>query len=271
MPYVNDQGTQLWFDVAGQGEPLVGTGGWGLLHEQFHAIRPLLTPHLKFIDWNYRGCGHSDRSWAGNVSVDRWVDDLVIVLDHLKLEKIHLWGTSTGSNLAIRFASRYPSRLKSLITFPSFRYSASSRQKAQTYLGLAENFGYQALAKFTQWIGCGEKYIYGAKGDEIAKFETDAFARNFTIASLSKIMEAFYHCDLAPDVKKLTMPVLLLMGTSGQNGSDHPNIKSSVDDFKKLCPRAEVATLEGAGGTYCMVEEPEATAPLVLDWVKRHA
>ena len=270
MPHVQDQGVSLWYQVSGDGEALVTTGGWGLLHDQFHKIRPLLSTQLRVIDWNYRGCGHSDRSWVGGHSLDRWVDDLALILDHLAVDRAHFWGTSTGSNLAIRFASRFPERVKSLITFPSFTYSAASRQKAQTYVGLAENFGYQALAKFTQWIGCGEPYLFGPVADEIAKFEAEAFERNFTLASLAKIMDTYYHCDLTPDVAALQMPVLVLMGTSGQNGSEHPNIKAGLAAFKKLCPQAETSLVDGCGGTYLMIEEPETTAPLVLDWVAKH-
>lgn len=32
MPYTNDHGVELWYDVNGVGEPVVVTGGYGLLH-----------------------------------------------------------------------------------------------------------------------------------------------------------------------------------------------------------------------------------------------
>ena len=57
MPYANDSGVKLWYDLNGVGEPLVVTGGFGLLHDQFAHVRELLTPHLQVIDWNYRGAG----------------------------------------------------------------------------------------------------------------------------------------------------------------------------------------------------------------------
>ena len=67
MPYAHDDGVELWYDVNGNGtgEPLVLSGGFGLLQDQFAKIRDLLTPHLQVIDWNYRGAGQSDRSWPG--------------------------------------------------------------------------------------------------------------------------------------------------------------------------------------------------------------
>ncbi len=44
MPYANDNGIALWYGVNGTCEPLAVTGGFGLLHDQFAKIRPLLTP-----------------------------------------------------------------------------------------------------------------------------------------------------------------------------------------------------------------------------------
>jgi pimeloyl-ACP methyl ester carboxylesterase len=273
MTHVSDNGTRIWYEVTGDGPPLVLTGGWGLLDAQWHGVRPLLAKEFKCIDWNTRGCGKSDRGWPGGFPLDRWVDDLAVVLDHLGYDggenKVHLWATSTGSMLAIRFAARYPERVASLITFPMFVVAPASRQKAATYLALAENFGYQALARFTQWIGCADQYVYGAKGDEIAKFEAGVFAENFSIAAISKIMDAYYTCDLSADVAKLTMPVMLYMGSSGQNGAD--KLKPAVDSFLDLCPSAELKIMPNLGGTYLMVEEPETAAPPVIEWVKRHS
>ena len=44
MPHANDNGVKLWYDLNGSGEPLVVSGGFGLLHDQFAYIRDLLTP-----------------------------------------------------------------------------------------------------------------------------------------------------------------------------------------------------------------------------------
>ena len=44
MPYANGNGIALWYGVIGTCEPLAVTGGFGLLHDQFAKIRPVLTP-----------------------------------------------------------------------------------------------------------------------------------------------------------------------------------------------------------------------------------
>ncbi|MFT5132274.1 MAG: 3-oxoadipate enol-lactonase [Gammaproteobacteria bacterium] len=91
MPLVSDSGTELWYEVKGEGQPLVMSGGFGLLHNQFDFIREHLTPHFKVIDWNYRGAGQSDRAWPGKVfTQDSWVDDLEFILNELALDDVIL-------------------------------------------------------------------------------------------------------------------------------------------------------------------------------------
>ncbi len=270
MAFANDGGVELWFDIKGEGEPIVLTGGFGLLHDQWDRVTDILARDLKVINWNYRGAGRSDRGWPGGFSLDRWVDDLELILDHAGIGKAHFWGTSTGSFLTTRYAAHHPARIKSVVTYPLFKANVAFRTAFTGFLFVAENFGYEALAKLTQWIGCAEHNVFGGMSNEMAKFEAESFARNFSIESLAKTMEIFGHCDLTSDVAKLTMPTLLLMGNSGQLAAKSPGTSELVEIFKSQCAHAEVALIESGGGTYCMLEEPEETAAVVVDWVKNH-
>jgi pimeloyl-ACP methyl ester carboxylesterase len=271
VAFADDGGVQLWFDVKGEGEPLVLTGGFGLLHDQWDRVTDILARDLKVINWHYRGVGLSDRAWPGGYSLDRWADDLEIILAHAGVDKAHFWGTSTGSFLTTRYAARYPGRVKSVITYPLIKANVAFRTAFNGFLYVAENFGYEALAKLTQWIGCAEHNVFGGISNEMAKFEADSFARNFSIESLAKTLEIFGHCDLTSDVAKLTMPTLLLMGNSGQLAASAPGTAELAEIFKSQCPHAEVALIERGGGTYCMLEEPDQTAAVVVDWVGRQA
>ena len=271
MPYANDNGVELWYDMSGNGEPLVVSGGFGLLDDQFAKIRHLLTPELQVIDWHYRGAGKSDRSWPGGYPLDRWVDDLAAILDHAGLDRVHVWGTSTGAPLSVRFAARYPTRVKSVITYPGVFSSPAGRRMFQLFQEIAETFGYDALGRLTQWIGCAEHNVFGGMANEMALFEIASFKRNFSIPSLAKTLETFAHTDLTADVAKLTMPVLVLMGNSGHLGAATANQKAAIETFTKQCPHAEVKLIDNGGGTYHMIEQPEQTAPVVIDFVHKHA
>ncbi len=42
MAYIEDKGVKLWYEITGKGEPLVLTGGFGCLHNQWDWIMDIL-------------------------------------------------------------------------------------------------------------------------------------------------------------------------------------------------------------------------------------
>jgi pimeloyl-ACP methyl ester carboxylesterase len=268
MPYVDDHGVNLWYRISGAGEPLILTGGFGLLHNQFDYVLADLAKEFQVIDWNYRGAGESDRAWVSGYTLDRWVDDLECILQHLEVKKAHFWGTSTGAPITIRYAARYPERVKSVITYPSFKANAGTRKVFQSFQDIAENFGYEALARMTSWIGCADENAFGSVGNQVALYEIEAFKRNFSIESLPKTLEVFMHLDLSSDVEKLTMPVLVLLGDSGKLGGNTAATAEAVRLFQQHCPQSRVVYVKDGGGTYCMIEKPRESAREVSNFIK---
>jgi 3-oxoadipate enol-lactonase len=268
MPYVDDKGVRLWYRVTGSGEPLVLSGGFGLLHNQFEYVVELLAKEFQVIDWHYRGTGESDRAWVGGYTLDRWVDDLEVILAHLNVPPATLWGTSTGAPLSIRYAARYPQRVKSLIVYPSFKAGVTTRAMYKCFQDITEIFGYEALARFTSWLGCADQHVFSQVGNDVALFEAEAFQRNFSIESLAKTLEVFSHIDLSSDVGKIRVPVLLLLGDSGKLGGKSAAVQEAVQLFQKLCPHSQVVQIKDGGGTYCMIEQPRETAQAVSRFLK---
>jgi pimeloyl-ACP methyl ester carboxylesterase len=268
MPYVYDNGVGLWYRVTGSGEPLVLSGGFGLLHNQFDYVLELLAKEFQVIDWHYRGAGESDRAWVGGYTLDRWVDDLELILAHLNVQRATLWGTSTGAPLSIRYTARHSQRVKSLIVYPSFKAGIAARAMFKCFQDITEIFGYEALARFTSWIGCAEQNVFSQVGNDVALFEAEAFKRNFSIESLAKTLEVFSHIDLSSDVEKIKAPTLLLFGDSGKLGGKSVAIKETMQLFQQLCPHSQVVQIKDGGGTYCMIEKPQETAQAVSQFIK---
>jgi pimeloyl-ACP methyl ester carboxylesterase len=268
MPTINDNGTEIWYEVSGTGEPLVLTGGFGLLHNQWDFVRDALAEHFQVIDWNYRGAGRSDRAWpGGRFDQETWVDDLEIVLNALGIESAVLWGTSTGSPISIRYTAKYAHRVRALITYPMFKADAGFRQAFDGFRMIGETFGYDALACLTSWIGCAESNVFGARQGEVARWEAECFEQNFSLSTLGETMRIVATNDLTSDVARIKCPTLVLMGDSGHLGYGEAGNRALADEFIELAANASLKLIPDGGGTYCMIETPETTAAAVVEFI----
>ena len=102
------------FDEYGSGEPLVLLHGNGGSSEYFERQIPFFEQKYRVIAVDSRGHGKSERG-DGELTLSRIADDLLEVLDFLKIEKASLLGFSDGGNIALIFAIKYPERVKCII------------------------------------------------------------------------------------------------------------------------------------------------------------
>lgn len=118
-------GTRLAYAVSGEGPPLVKAANW-MTHLDLdvdspvwgHWLRGLSARHT-LVRYDERGCGLSD--WdVERFSFDDWVDDLLLVMDDARLERVPLLGISQGAAVAVAFAARHPERVSRLVLVSSY-------------------------------------------------------------------------------------------------------------------------------------------------------
>ncbi len=109
-------GIKLWYGEFGHGTPVILVHGglananyWGLL------VRAL-APHYRVIVMDSRGHGRSSRD-AHPYGYDLMADDVVGLMDYLKIDKAALVGWSDGAIIGLDIALRHPKRLTKLFAF----------------------------------------------------------------------------------------------------------------------------------------------------------
>lgn len=106
-------GTKIYYEKMGHGEPLVllhGNGG----SSRYFSYQRKLSQHFELYIIDVRGRGQSTDN-SRIITYDLMTQDLLTILNHEQLNKVHLLGFSDGANLALLFAQKYPERIKSLI------------------------------------------------------------------------------------------------------------------------------------------------------------
>lgn len=93
MPTVTLNDHELYYEVLGQGDPVLCMGGWGTYcHGNQTLLARGLTDRYKVVIFDYRGIGFSTDDPAEPATMALHAQDAVALLDHLELERVHLVG-----------------------------------------------------------------------------------------------------------------------------------------------------------------------------------
>src|ERR1700686_2581565 len=111
-------GTRLSYEVEGDGPALVLHLGAGCDSELWRAAGYLepLAKSYRCILFDHRGHGRSDRPRGAEANhINRYVAEVVAVLDQLGLEHAAFWGYSAGPSVGLKLAEENPTRISALI------------------------------------------------------------------------------------------------------------------------------------------------------------
>jgi pimeloyl-ACP methyl ester carboxylesterase len=118
MPYADNDGIRIHYEVEGKGPPLVLHHGFGCYLELWYDLGYVAALkddyHLILLD--ARGHGQSDKPHNREAyELSLRVADVVAVLDDLKIGTAHFWGYSMGGYIGWGIAKFHPHRFRSLI------------------------------------------------------------------------------------------------------------------------------------------------------------
>lgn len=211
----------------------------------WYAWVPLLARHYKVVRLDARGFGQSTVPPPGHEwSLNGFARDIRLLLDHLRLNKVHLVGELLGGSIAMQFAYEYPERLRSLTTCSSpFRFTgpyyleAAEKQEKDGVLAFARESISRRLdpsetdPAFVAWYA-----------NEMGKT-----ARHVAIETLRTLAGN----DLSDMLRRIRVPTLIL------TAANRPHY--SLDDFhemQQLIPNSELVIFEGASG-FVQHSQPE--------------
>ena len=126
--FVSVNNIKLYYEVYGEGEPLLLLHGNSESIASFRLQIPVLSKHYKVIALDTRGQGRSTED-GKKFSYDLFAEDTKALLDHLQLDSVHILGWSDGGNIGLIMAIKYPSKVKSLATMGANLYNNSSSVK----------------------------------------------------------------------------------------------------------------------------------------------
>ena len=114
MPALSIEGFNLYYEVHGEGFPLVLAHGIGGNHASWYQQVPVFAERYRTIVFDHRGFGNS-RDRADGPGRSRFVADLAALLDHLEIRQAALVAQSMGGGTCALFTVKHPERVKALV------------------------------------------------------------------------------------------------------------------------------------------------------------
>ncbi len=115
MPFAEADGTRLYFEETGEGEPLLFVHEFAGDHRSWEPQLQFFSRRFRCVAYNARGYPPSDVPRdANDYDQARQADDIAAVMDHLAIGSAHVVGLSMGAFATLHFGLRHPARARSL-------------------------------------------------------------------------------------------------------------------------------------------------------------
>jgi pimeloyl-ACP methyl ester carboxylesterase len=255
---VESGGTELYWESAGSGDPLLLVMGLGMPATGWWRTVPVLAKQFRVIAFDNRGSGRSGRP-QGPYSLGQLAADALAVLDAAGEASAHIYGVSLGGMVAQELALLAPERVRSLVLGATTAGGREHELPDDETAGFLRRRGSMAPEE-SVWASI--PYMYGSATlegsaariaedvEQRLRFQPDRTGYEAQLAA------ARAH-DTAARLDAIVMPTLVLHGTA-----DRIVPFGNGRRLAEGLPAARLVALAGAGHLY-LTDAPESADAVV--------
>ena len=260
MPYANVNGVNLYYELYGDGDPVVLIGGLGSQLQSWATQVPVYSRHFKVVVFDNRGSGKSDKPQA-RYSTQDMAHDTASLMAVLGIESAHIVGKSMGGMIGQWLAINYPQKVQKLVLGCS---SASRDEVGNEILRMgreiASKMGTKAVWLMALYLGYTREYIeenLGTIKDAMHSVPEDPEA-------LEGYMGQSFACEghnTRDVLDQISAPTLMMLGETDLIASPRRS-----KELSERIPNSKLTVFSGVGHGFWR-ERQEEVDELVLEFL----
>jgi non-heme chloroperoxidase len=251
MPFIETQdGTDLYVKQWGDGPPVVLIHGWPLSADSWdYQMQALADAGFRAIAYDRRGFGRSDQPGDG-YDYDTLSDDLADVLEAADAtDDVTLVGFSMGGGEVARYMSRHGgagvSRVALIASVVPYLLKTDDNPDGvpqSTFDEMTEQMESDRAAFFTSFFKqfYGEGFLIRPVSQEVLDWSRNT-AMMAGLRGTLACANAFATTDFRADLPSITVPTLVIHGTSDKNVPIDPTAREVI----KALPQAQIIEYDG--------------------------
>jgi pimeloyl-ACP methyl ester carboxylesterase len=224
--YADGNGIRMYYELHGEGQPLVLIhGGGSTIETSFGRIIPLLSKNRQLVCVELQAHGRTgDRN--APISFEQDADDVAALLKNLGIGQADVFGFSNGANTALHMGLRHPGLCRKIIAgSPLLKKNGTAPQfwefmKNGTFEQMPQQYK-EAFMKVNP-DSVKLRNMYGKCAERMINFREFADEQ----------------------IKSLKMPILLINGDQDVATSEH------IAAMSKMIPNCRLAIIPGGHGAY---------------------
>ncbi len=248
-------GTHLYYEVAGSGQPLALLHGFSLDTRMWDDQFETFARHHQVVRYDLRGFGQSATPTSEPYTHP---DDLKALLQILKIDSAHIVGLSLGGGVAIDFALIYPEAARSLIaidgTLGGYRWAKDWGGPRAT----AQSAGVEAAREV--WLD-DEQFIPANELPSVAARLRQMVTTYSGWHWLNRDPGRWLQPPAIERLWQIRAPALAIVGER-----DLPDFHAIADTLQQRIPWARKVVVPGAGHMANM-EAPEQVNEVILSFL----
>lgn len=222
--YITPDGVEIYYKDWGTGPVVTFSHGWPLSSDAWDAQMLFLGQEgYRVIAHDRRGHGRSGQSWQGN-NMDQYADDLAGLLDHLDVKDATMVGHSTGGGEVVRYVARHGEKRVSKVVLigavPPLMLKTEANPGGLP-LTVSDDIRANVVKDRSQFFKdlTVPFYGYNKPGAKVSQGVQDSFWRQgmqVSIVGAYDCIKAFSETDQTEDLKRITVPTLVIHGDADQ-------------------------------------------------------